>query len=131
MLFCRHCWHDLNQHNDSYPLARASQAAALATLKHEDKIRDRAAKLRGWAADLAQGLRELNVRTYPSETYFFLADFSPYDASLLAERLKEHEILVKPLNDTRLGPGFMRITTSLPEDNARFLAAIREVLSNV
>jgi histidinol-phosphate aminotransferase len=122
---------DLNQHNDSYPLARASQAAALATLKHEDKIRDRAAKLRGWAADLAQGLRELNVRTYPSETYFFLADFSPYDASLLAERLKEHEILVKPLNDTRLGPGFMRITTSLPEDNARFLAAIREVLSNV
>jgi histidinol-phosphate aminotransferase len=122
---------DLNEHNDSYPLARASQAAAIATLEHEDKIRDRAAKLRGWAAELAQGLREMNVRTFPTETYFFLADFHPHDAMLLAARLKERGILVKPLNDARLGPGFMRITTSLPEDNARFLATIREVLAHV
>jgi histidinol-phosphate aminotransferase len=122
---------DLNEHNDAYPLARASQAAAVATLENEDKIRERVTKLRGWAAELARGLRELNVRTYPSETYFFLADFFPWDASLLAARLKEHEILVRPLNDTRLGSGFMRITTSLPEDNARFLAVIREVLSGV
>lgn len=122
---------DLNENNDAYPLARASQAAAVATLENENKIRDRAAKLRTWAAELAQGLRDLNVPTYPTETYFFLADFSPWDASLLAERLEEREILVKPLKDTRLGPGFMRITTSLPEDNRRFLAAIRDVLSSM
>lgn len=120
---------DLNEHNGSYPLARASQAAAVATLNNEDKIRDRAAKLRVWATELAQKLRELGVRTFPTETYFFLADFFPRDASFIAERLKQFQILVKPLNDTRLGPGFMRITTSLPEDNARFLVAIRKVLS--
>ena len=114
-----------------YPLARPSQAAALATLENEDKIHERVGKLRGWAADLAQGLRGLNVRTYPTATYFFLADFSPHDASALAARLKDRKILVKPLNDARLVPGFMRITTALPEENAHFLAAVREVLSGV
>jgi len=37
---------DLNIHNDAYPLARPSQAAAIATLQHEDKIRTRARQLR-------------------------------------------------------------------------------------
>ena len=47
---------------------------------------------------------------------------------MIAADLKAHGILVKPLNDSRLGPGFMRVTISLPEDNARFLAALREFL---
>ena len=108
---------DLNGHNDAYPLARPSEAAAVATLRHEDKIKSRAAQLRG-----------LGVRPYPSETYFFLADFAPHDAGAIAARLKERNILVKPLNDKRLGPGYMRVTTALPEDNARVVAALRELL---
>jgi len=70
----------------------------------------------------------LGVRTFPTETYFFLADFAPHDAGQLAHRLADREILVKPLNDAHLGPGFMRITTALPEDNARFVVALRELL---
>jgi histidinol-phosphate aminotransferase len=119
---------DLNARNDAYPLARVSQAAALATLQHEDKIHARAAQLRGWAEQLAAELRALGVRTFPSETYFFLADFAPRDAAALAEQLKAQNILVKPLNDPRLGPGFMRVTTALPADNARFLAALKGLL---
>lgn len=119
---------DLNTHNDAYPLARPSQAAALATLLHEDKIRDRAVQLRAWAGQLAAELRALGVRTFPSKTYFFLADFAPHDAGVLAERLKERGILIKPLRDPHLGPGFMRITTALPEDNVRFVAAVKELL---
>ncbi|MEJ2686210.1 MAG: histidinol-phosphate transaminase, partial [Gammaproteobacteria bacterium] len=110
---------DLNSHNDAYPLARPSQAAALATLQNEDRIRARVETLHGWTEDLAAALRELGVRTYPTETYFFLADFAPHDATDLAGRLRERGILVKPLNDPALGPGFMRVTTALPEDNAR------------
>jgi histidinol-phosphate aminotransferase len=119
---------DLNTHNDAYPLARPSQAAALATLLHAEKIRDRAVQLRAWAGQLAAELRALGVRTFPTETYFFLADFAPHDAGVLAARLKERGILIKPLRDPLLGPGFMRITTALPEDNVRFVAAIKELL---
>jgi histidinol-phosphate aminotransferase len=68
------------------------------------------------------------VRTFPTEAYFFLADFAPHDAGRLAKRLEERGILAKPLNDRRLGPGFIRVTTALPEDNVRFLSAVRELL---
>lgn len=119
---------DLNSHNDAYPLARPSQAAALATLQHEDKIRERAAELRTWTEALAAALRALGVRTFPTQTYFFLADFAPYSASELADRLRERGIFIKPLNDPVLGPGFMRVTTALPEDNRRVVQALREVL---
>jgi len=79
---------DLNGHNDAYPLARPSQAAAIATLQHEDKIHARAAQLHTWTEALAAELRTLGVRTYPTETYFFLADFAPHDAAHLAEAFK-------------------------------------------
>jgi len=119
---------DLNRHNDAYPLARPSQAAALATLQNEHKIRARAGQLRAWTVALASELRALRVRCFPSETYFFLADFAPHDARTLAAELLERDILVKPLADERLGPGYMRVTTALPEDNARFVAELRELL---
>ncbi|MDZ7802958.1 histidinol-phosphate transaminase [Thiohalophilus sp.] len=119
---------DLNTHNDAYPLARPSHAAALATLQHEDKIRTRVAQLREWTEALASELRALGVRTYPTQTYFFLADFTPHEADELAGKLRERGIYIKPLNDAVLGPGFMRVTTALPEDNARVLTALRELL---
>jgi len=119
---------DLNSHNDSYPLARPSQAAALATLQNEEKIFRRAVQLRTWADELAAELRTLGVRTFPTETYFFLADFAPHDAAGIAAELSTRGILIKPLNDPHLGRGYMRITTSLPEDNNRFIAAIKELL---
>jgi histidinol-phosphate aminotransferase len=119
---------ELNGANDAYPLARASEAAAIATLEHEDKIAARAADLRAWTGQLAGELRSLGVRTWPTKTYFFLADFAPHDAATLAARLREQGILVKPLGDPRLGPGVMRITTSVPQDNARVIAALRVLL---
>jgi histidinol-phosphate aminotransferase len=119
---------DLNTSNDAYPLARPSQAAALATLRHEDKIRGRAAKLRSWTGQLAGDLQALGVRVYPTETYFFLADFAPHDAEELAARLREKGIFIKPLGDPILGSGFMRVTTALPEGNKSVVQALRELL---
>jgi histidinol-phosphate aminotransferase len=122
---------DLNRNNDAYPLARPSEAAAIATLRHEDKIRARAVALRGWARELAVELEKLGVKTFPSETYFFLADVAPHDATVVATRLRERKILMKPLNNPLLGSGYMRVTTSLPEENRQFLEAVREVLTSV
>jgi len=124
-----HLADDLNRRNDAYPLARVSQAAALSTLRNEALIHNRAIMLRGWARELAEQLAALGVKTFPSETYFFLADFSPFDASRLAEQLKANNILIKPLGDPLLGPGYMRVTTALPEDNAHFIAVLRRILS--
>ena len=98
------------------------------TLQHEEKIRERVCELRTWTEGLATELRALGVRTFPSETYFFLADFAPHDATELANRLKDQGIFIKPLDDPILGPGFMRVTTALPDDNTRVVQALRELL---
>ncbi|MGM0591209.1 MAG: pyridoxal phosphate-dependent aminotransferase [Halobacteriota archaeon] len=119
---------DLNRHNDAYPLARPSQAAAIETLRHERKIDDRLRRLRTWTSELADQLEALGVRTFPSETYFFLADFSPHDAREVAEALRKRDIYIKPLDDSRLGPGFMRVTTARPEANEQFVGALEEIL---
>jgi histidinol-phosphate aminotransferase len=119
---------DLNTHNDAYPLARPSEAAALATLRHEAQIGERVVQLREWTERLAADLRALGVRTFPTATYFFLADFAPHDAGALAARLRERQILVKPLGDPWLGPGYMRVTTASPQDNARVVEALRALL---
>jgi histidinol-phosphate aminotransferase len=84
--------------------------------------------LRSWARELASAIERLGARVFPSETYFFLADFSPHDAGDIAKRLEIRNILVKPLNDPVLGRGYMRVTTALPEDNQRFVAALAEIL---
>lgn len=60
--------------------------------------------------------------------YFFLADFAPHDAAELADKLRNHGIFVKPLNDPVLGPGFMRVSTALPEDNVHIVAVLQELL---
>jgi len=44
------------------------------------------------------------------------------------ERLRDRKTLVKPLNDARLVPGYMRVSAALPEEDARFLAALKEIL---
>ena len=120
---------DLNKHNDAYPLARASQAAALATLHNEDKIRERGQMLRGWTDQLAGHLQDLGVRVFPTETYFFLAAFAPLDAAELSAALRNYGILIRPLDDPRLGNGYMRVTTALPDDNVRVITALRELRS--
>jgi len=46
----------------------------------------------------------------------------------LADKLRGYGILVKPLGDPRLGNGFMRVTTALPNENASVVRAFRELL---
>lgn len=118
----------LNASNDAYPLARPSQAAAIATLEHDEKIQRRIEQLRSWTGELAADLRDLGVDTFPTETYFFLADFSPHDATDIAAQLAERNIFVKPLGDDYLSPGYMRVTTARPADNDRVVAALTEIL---
>jgi histidinol-phosphate aminotransferase len=108
------------------PLATPSQAAALATLEQMDQVAQRIHMLKQWTRELAAALVHLGVKTYPTETYFFLADFSPYTGKQIADALAAQQILVKPLEAPHLGEGFIRMTTAVPDDNVKVLAALRQ-----
>jgi histidinol-phosphate aminotransferase len=70
----------------------------------------------------------LGLRVFPTDTHFFLADFSPFSAEDIAQQLEQENILIKALGDPVLGRGYMRVTTALPDDNQRFIATLAKIL---
>jgi histidinol-phosphate aminotransferase len=96
-------------------------------LEQIDQVVQRIRLLKQWTQALATALVHLGVKTYPTETYFFLADISPYTGKQIADTLAAHQILVKPLDVPHLGEGFIRITTAVPDDNVKVLAALRQL----
>jgi histidinol-phosphate aminotransferase len=117
----------LNSHNDGYPLARTAEAAAIASLDHVEKIQERIVMLKRLASDFAESLRGLGIKTYPTETYFFLGKV-PADADEFARKLSERNIHVRPLHYERLEKKFLRFATSTFENNRIVLNAIKEIL---
>jgi len=119
----------LNESNDAYPLARPSQAAALASLQHMHKIRERVRDLKQWTRTLALQLQSLDIKTFPSEGYFFLGKVPGMSGDTFARELQTRDILVKALHQPGIGEGFIRFTTSTPQNNAIAVKAIRDVLA--
>ena len=119
----------LNYHNDAYPLARTAEAAALATLEHVDKIKERAADLKNLTRSFASSLNDLGINTYPSRTYFFLGKVPNMSADEFAQALSERDIHIRSLHLEGLENKFLRFATSTSENNERVLNTVREILS--
>ena len=119
----------MNEHNDPVPLARASEAAAIAVLKNVDKITERVERLKEWTKELAESLENTGIKTYPTETYFFLAKV-PMNAERFAEELKKRSILIRVTKQEGLKNNFVKFTTSTPENNNIIIHAVKEILDN-
>lgn len=117
----------LNNHNDAYPLARTAEAAAIASLEHIEKIKERIVTLKRLTRDFAESLQGLGIKTYPTKTYFFLGKV-PIGAEEFARKLNERNIHIRPLYHERLENRFLRFATSTSENNSIVLNAIREIL---
>ena len=120
----------LDTHNDAYPLARTAEAAAIASLEHIDKIKDRVAYLKDLTKGFAQSLHELGIRTFPTETYFFLARVPRISANDFSEALNKKNIHVRPLHQEGLGDDLVRFATSASENNRIVIDAVREVMGD-
>jgi histidinol-phosphate aminotransferase len=62
----------LDTDNDAYTLARTTEAAAMASLEHLKKIQKRISSLKALSNEFAKPLHNLGIKTYPTETYYFL-----------------------------------------------------------
>jgi histidinol-phosphate aminotransferase len=120
----------LNNHNDAYPLARTAEAAAIASIGHLDKIQERVVKLKELTKAFAASLQNLGIKTFPTETYFFLGKIPLMSADEFANALSEKDIHIRPLHQEGLGNNFLRFATSTAENNAMVLDAIKEIFTN-
>jgi histidinol-phosphate aminotransferase len=117
----------LNRVRMPFNLTSLAQAAGVAALTDtEHVLRTRALNLEGLSLYQAE-LPKLGARVPESRANFVLADFGR-PAAPLYEGLLRRGVIVRPM----AGNGFptcLRISVGTPQENARCLAALREVLT--
>ena len=77
---------------------------------------------------LAEGLREMGIVAAESQANFLWLDLPEVEIEReVISGLQERDVLVRA--GTPLGrPGALRVTVGMPDENRRFLAALRELI---
>jgi histidinol-phosphate aminotransferase len=116
----------LNRIRQPFNVNAAGQAAALAALGDSDFIEDSKSLNTSGLAQLAEGLDKLGLDYIPSVGNF-LSFRAGADAETVYEGLLREGVIVRPLGGYAM-PEHLRVSTGLPEENERFLDALRKVL---
>ncbi len=101
-----------------------AQVAAVVALRDETYLAQSLANLARAKTALVDGLAGLGLKAWPSAAHFFLVAVENASAFRLA--LLQRGILVRDAASFGL-PGFVRLATRMPEENARLLAVLKEV----
>jgi histidinol-phosphate aminotransferase len=106
----------------------AAQAAALEALGHQDEVARRVEQTIAARLELEEGLREQGLRPADSQANFvWFALPEGAEEAAVVKALGERKVLVRAGGS--LGrERHLRVTCGTPEENARFLAALRESL---
>lgn len=107
-----------------YHLSAITQAVALTALEFADELQNDVALLRGERDDLAAALESRGLTVAPSDANFcFFGTFM--DRHQVWQGLLDRGVLIR-----ETGPeDWLRVSVGTPEENARFIAALDEVLA--
>lgn len=108
-----------------YHLSAVSQAVGLAALEHAEELLEGCARIAEERERVADRLGDLGVTVFDSDANFLLFR-APGEARDLWQRLVEAGVLVRDFS-TQI-PGALRVTISTPDDDDRFLLAMRGAL---
>jgi histidinol-phosphate aminotransferase len=116
----------LNRVRQPFNVNSVALAAALAALDDDDHVRRGVELNRAGMAQMIEGLNALGLGFIPSACNFLAVDLGqpagPVDQAMLREG-----VITRPIGNYGL-PSHLRVTIGLPDENARFLAALRKVL---
>ena len=106
----------------------AAQAAAIEALKHQDAVAERVERAVVARVEIEAGLNELGIEPAQSQANFCWFDLpDDSDEAEIVKGLAERGVLVRA--GAALGrEGALRVTYGTPDQNVRFLDALREVL---
>jgi histidinol-phosphate aminotransferase len=108
----------------------AAQAGAIEALKHSDAVAQRVERNVVARVTVESGLQDLGIQPAESQANFCWFDLpgGPDSEDDIVAGLKERAVLVRAGN--ALGrPGALRVTYGTPQENDRFLAALRELVN--
>jgi histidinol-phosphate aminotransferase len=111
-----------------FHLNALAQAAAVEALKHQDAVERRVTETIAARLGLEQEVRELGLRVAESDANFVWVHLpEEREEALVMSGLAERGVLVRA--GASLGrEGAVRVTVGTPAENAKFVAALRELL---
>ena len=110
-----------------FNVAAPAQAAALAALDDAAHVTRARQGNDAELPRLAAALAGLGLEVLPSQTNFLLVGFGARDGRQLYDRLLRAGVIVRPMGGYGLGH-HLRITVGTPDENARLVEAVRELL---
>jgi histidinol-phosphate aminotransferase len=119
----------VNQVRQPFFCNAAAQAAAIEALKHSDEVNARVERTIVARLDMEDGLNELGIQPADSQANFCWFDLpgGPDSEAEVVDGLARKGVLVRA--GAALGrPGALRVTYGTHQQNARFLAGLRELL---
>jgi L-threonine-O-3-phosphate decarboxylase len=99
--------------------------AGLAALRDDEHLQTTLDRLLANREELIRGLKAVGLRPVPSGLHYFVVNVG--DAADFRTRLLQHRVQVRDCASFGL-PSHIRIAARRPEENARLLQAIREIL---
>jgi histidinol-phosphate aminotransferase len=104
-----------------------AQAAGAEAILHSDDVLRRVESTVAERLRVEEGLAALGLQTSDSQANFSWIDLGAADEPAVVAALAERDIAVRP--GAPLGnPGHIRVSYGRPEENARFLVALSEIL---
>lgn len=114
---------------NSYPLGRAAQAGAIASVQDEAYFREGLERVVTTRTRMTAGLEALGFAVLPSAANFVFATLPGRDGGELAAELRARAVLVRRFASPRIAD-YLRITVGTEAQTDRLLAALAEILGN-
>ena len=102
------------------------QIGALAALDDDAFLEETLSTVHQGLDFLYQEIEKLGLRYFPTETNFFLIDVEQ-DAKSVFEQLLRHGVIVRSMAAYGY-PEYIRVNAGLPEENQRFIDALKQVV---
>lgn len=119
--------HEVDKVRPPYNISVVNAETALFALEHEDVFAAQAVELKRERARLQAALKEMGLKSWPSDANMILVRVPDPAASF--EGMKARKVLVK--NVSRMHPllaGCLRLTVGTTDENAQMLAALQSTL---
>src|SRR5271166_121444 len=106
------------------------QAAALAALADADHLRRSIENNAAEEKLLTKAITEMGISVVPTWTNFLFCRVGE-EAPGLCERLQQEGVIVRSMGPPWAAPDAFRVTIGTPEQNRRFLGALKRAVSQV
>ncbi len=117
----------INRVRGPFNVSVPAQMAGVAALKDDAFVAQTIAMTKTGLAQLHQGLNTLGFKTLPSAGNFILVHFGA-EAEKIRLALRDRGVFIRQMGAYGL-PEYLRITVGTQDDNARLLAALKEIVN--